>query len=80
MTRTLTTMQPAALTGFYQGASLWHIQVQVKPECGIWIGTAAGCAEDGSVIKAERYGQTAESVQIAVTELLHETIINHEKR
>ena len=70
------------LTGIYQGANQWRIKIQLKPECGIWVGTAVASCEAGnfSVIKAKRYEQTAESVQIAVTELLYETITKNEKR
>ncbi len=65
-----------------QGSSLWHIQVEVMREDIVWLGTAAACCDTESlpVLRAMRYGATAEDAESAAIRTLREAIAASEGR
>ena len=65
-----------------QRSDLWHIQVEVMREDSVWLGTAAACCDIKSfpVLRAMRYGATAEDAESAAIETLREAIAAAEGR
>ena len=61
-------------------SNIWHIQVEVTREDSVWIGTAAACCEKKSVpvLRALRYGPTAQEAESAAIETLREAIADTE--
>ena len=65
-----------------RGSGLWRIHLEVMREDGIWLGTAVACCDTESfpVLRAVRYGPTAEDAQYAAIETLREAIATAEGR
>ena len=65
-----------------QGKNLWRIQMDVMREDNVWIGTAAACcdAESVPVLRAIRYGATAEDAESVAMQTLREAIAAAEGR
>ena len=65
-----------------QGSHFWHLHVEAVREDSIWLGTAVACCDTESVpvLRAMRYGPTAEDAKNAAIETLREAITAAEGR
>ena len=75
-------MEERAAVQEVQGNNLWHIQVEVVREDGVWFSTAAACCDTEGVpmLRAVRYGATAENAESTAIETLREAIAAAECR
>ena len=58
------------------GSNRWHIHMEVIREDGVWLGSAAACCDVESfpVLRALRYGPTAEDAHEATLAMLRKAV------